>query len=48
MASESNTVVVAALIGNILVAITKTIAAVMTGSSAYALRGDSQFCRYRQ
>ena len=34
MASESNKVVLAALIGNVLVAITKAIAASMTGSSA--------------
>ncbi len=34
MAAESNTVVLAALIGNVLVAITKTVAAAMTGSSA--------------
>jgi divalent metal cation (Fe/Co/Zn/Cd) transporter len=34
MASESNKVVLAALIGNVLVAITKAIAAAMTGSSA--------------
>ncbi|MCR6661413.1 MAG: cation transporter [Asticcacaulis sp.] len=34
MASESNKVVFAALIGNILVAVTKAVAAAMTGSSA--------------
>ena len=34
MASESNRVVLAALIGNVLVAITKAVAASMTGSSA--------------
>lgn len=34
MASESNKVVLAALIGNVLVAITKAVAAAMTGSSA--------------
>ena len=34
MASESNTVVLAALVGNVLVAVTKTVAAIVTGSSS--------------
>lgn len=48
MAAESRKVIIAALIGNLMVAITKFVAAAFTGSSAMFLRSYSLGCRHRQ